>query len=172
MGSSWGARWCAPLKKVRMPCAILLEACGARSMDSERKHRTLPAPEYSTREDRQAPRYEVTLRGMRFHGRIGVLPHEAEIAQSIEVDASLWVRRSGEHITVRDIVDYRRVYELVEEVVTDGHTNFLEEVCERIADHALALPLVERVRIAVRKPNVALPGPLSYAEVALERERG
>jgi dihydroneopterin aldolase len=31
--------------------------------------------------------------------------------------------------------------------------------------------LVERVRIAVRKPNVALPGPLSYAEVALERER-
>ena len=35
----------------------------------------------------------VTLKAMRFHARIGVLPHEAEIAQSIEVDASLWVRR-------------------------------------------------------------------------------
>jgi dihydroneopterin aldolase len=113
----------------------------------------------------------VTLKAMRFHARIGVLPHEAEIAQSIEVDASLWVRRSGNKPTTRDIVDYRRVYDLVAEVVTQGHINFLEEVGERIAQRALELPLVERVRIAVRKPNVALPGPLAYAEVALERER-
>ena len=113
----------------------------------------------------------VTLKAMRFHARIGVLPHEAEIAQSIEVDASLWVRRGGARPTLKDIVDYRRVYDLVADVVTKGHTNFLEEVGERIAARALELPLVERVRIAVRKPNVALPGPLAYAEVALERER-
>src|SRR3954470_15358532 len=113
----------------------------------------------------------VTLKAMRFHARIGVLPHEAEIAQSIEVDASLWVRRPGAHTTAKDIVDYRRVYELVAEVVTKGHIHFLEEVGEKIAEQALELPLVERVRIAVRKPNVALPGPLAYAEVALERER-
>jgi dihydroneopterin aldolase len=113
----------------------------------------------------------VTLKGMRFHARIGVLPHEAEIAQSIEVDASLWVRRSGAKATVKDIVDYRRVYELVAEVITKGHTAFLEEAGERIASKALELPLVQRVRIAIRKPNVALPGPLAYAEVALERER-
>jgi dihydroneopterin aldolase len=113
----------------------------------------------------------VTLKAMRFHARIGVLPHEAEIAQSIEVDASLWVRRSNARPTAKDIVDYRRVYDMVAEVVTHGHTSFLEEVGERIADRALQLPLVEKVRIAVRKPNVALPGPLAYAEVALERAR-
>lgn len=113
----------------------------------------------------------VTLKAMRFHARIGVLPHEAEIAQSIEVDASLWVRRGGVRPTTKDIVDYRRVYDLVAEVVTHGHINFLEEVGERIAERALQVPLVQRVRIAVRKPNVALPGPLAYAEVALERER-
>jgi dihydroneopterin aldolase len=113
----------------------------------------------------------VTLKAMRFHARIGVLPHEAEIAQSIEVDASLWVRRPGAHVTAKDIVDYRRVYDLVAEVVTTGHISFLEEAGEKIAERALELPLVERVRIAVRKPNVALPGPLAYAEVALERER-
>lgn len=115
----------------------------------------------------------VTLKAMRFHARIGVLPHEAEIAQSIEVDASLWVRREPDrnHISAKDIIDYRRVYDLVTDVVTTGHINFLEEVGERIAERALQLPLVERVRIAVRKPNVALPGPLAYAEVALERER-
>ena len=112
-----------------------------------------------------------TLKAMRFHARIGVLPHEAEIAQSIEVDASLWVRRGGAKPTTKEIVDYRRVYDLVAEVVTRGHINFLEEAGERLAERALQVPLVERVRIAVRKPNVALPGPLAYAEVALERER-
>jgi dihydroneopterin aldolase len=113
----------------------------------------------------------VTLKAMRFHARIGVLPHEAEIAQSIEVDASLWVRRSGAPLTAKEIVDYRRVYDLVADVVTHDHISFLEEVGERIAERALELPLVERVRIVVRKPNVALAGPLAYAEVAVERER-
>lgn len=113
----------------------------------------------------------VTLKAMRFHARIGVLPHEAEIAQSIEVDASLWVKRRDGPVSAKEIVDYRRVYDLVAEVVTNGHINFLEEVGEMIAERALQLPLVTRVRIAVRKPNVALPGPLAYAEVALERER-
>src|SRR3954469_9520309 len=75
----------------------------------------------------------VTLKAMRFHARIGVLPHEAEIAQSIEVDASLWVRRSVNKPTTRDIVDYRRVYDLVAEVVTKGHTNFLGEGGGRLA---------------------------------------
>src|SRR5438552_13779859 len=75
----------------------------------------------------------VTLKAMRFHARIGVLPHEAEIAQSIEVDASLWVRRSGGRPTAKDIIDYRRVYDLVAEGVTQGHTRFLEEVGGRNA---------------------------------------
>jgi dihydroneopterin aldolase len=29
----------------------------------------------------------------------------------------------------------------------------------------------QQVRIAVRKPNVALPGPLAHAEVVIERRR-
>lgn len=113
----------------------------------------------------------VTLKAMRFHARIGVLPHEAEIAQSIEVDASLWVQRANGQLSAKDIVDYRRVYDMVADVVTKGHIRFLEEVGERIAERALQLSLVSKVRIAVRKPNVALPGPLAYAEVAVERER-
>ena len=35
---------------------------------------------------------EVTLRGMRFHALVGVLPHEAEFAQPLEVDVSVGVR--------------------------------------------------------------------------------
>jgi dihydroneopterin aldolase len=132
---------------------------------------TQPMGQFTDVDTRRAERYEVTLKAMRFHARIGVLPHEAEIAQSIEVDVTLWVRRKSAPLSTSDIVDYRRVYEIVEEVVTDGHTNFLEQVCDSIADRALAMSLVESVRIAVRKPNVALPGPLAFAEVALQRSR-
>ena len=62
----------------------------------------------------------VTLKAMRFHARIGVLPHEAEIAQSIEVDASLWVRRPNGPVSAKEIVDYRRVYDLVAEVEAES----------------------------------------------------
>src|SRR2546422_5586208 len=78
----------------------------------------------------------VTLKAMRFHARIGVLPHEAEIAQSIEVDASLWVRRSGGRPTAKDIIDYRRVYDLVAEGVTPGHNNLPQEGGETKAARA------------------------------------
>jgi dihydroneopterin aldolase len=140
-------------------------------MAEETSGRSQALPQLAAERGTTRERYEVTLKAMRFHARIGVLPHEAEIAQSIEVDATLWVRRKSSRLTTSDIVDYRRVYEIVEEVVTDGHTNFLEEVCESIAERALGMPLVDSVRIAVRKPNVALPGPLAYAEVALQRTR-
>lgn len=113
----------------------------------------------------------VTLSSMRFHARIGVLPHEAEIAQSVEVDLVLWVARSKGEIGPHNILDYRHAYNTVSEVITEGHIRYLEEAAERIAEKALALPLVRRARVSVRKPNVSLPGPLAYAEVALERAR-
>ena len=140
-------------------------------MAREISRSTQPASQATDTQPNLRERYEVTLKAMRFHARIGVLPHEAEIAQSIEVDVTLRVRRKSGVLSTSDIVDYRRVYEIVEEVVTDGHTNFLEEVCDSIAEKALAMSLVESVRIAVRKPNVALPGPLAFAEVALQRTR-
>ncbi len=113
----------------------------------------------------------VTLKGMRFHARIGVLPHEAEIAQSVEVDATLEVVPRVGAITQRNIVDYRVVYELVANVLEKGHIGFLEDAADRIASEALELTLVRSVRIAIRKPNVVMPGPLTYAEVTVERTR-
>ncbi|HEY8164717.1 MAG TPA: dihydroneopterin aldolase [Gemmatimonadaceae bacterium] len=115
--------------------------------------------------------HEVTLRSMRFHTRIGVLPHEAEIAQSIEVDLSVWVKRAETAHGAQGIVDYRQLYDLAAGVLREGHIRYLEDLVERVAAGALKIAGVERVRVAVRKPNVALGGPLEHAEVALERTR-
>jgi dihydroneopterin aldolase len=111
----------------------------------------------------------VTLKSMAFHTHIGVLPHEAEIAQSIDVDLSVWISRPEGARGAEGIVDYRELYDLVARVVDDGHIHYLENLVERVAEAALGINQVKRVRVAVRKPHVALRGPLAHAEVSLER---
>ena len=113
----------------------------------------------------------VTLKGMRFHTRIGVLPHEAEIAQSVEVDVSVTVSPRAGARGAAGIVDYRRLHEIVSRVLGEGHIHYLEDVGERVAALAMDIEGVTGVRIAVRKPNVALQGPLDYAEVVIERSQ-
>jgi dihydroneopterin aldolase len=115
--------------------------------------------------------HEMTLKSMRFHTRIGVLPHEAEIAQSIEVDLSVWVKRAETAHGAEGIVDYRQLYDLADAVLRGGHIRYLEDLVERVAEGALGIQGVERVRVAVRKPHVSLGGPLQHAEVALERSK-
>lgn len=106
---------------------------------------------------------------MAFHTRIGVLPHEAEIAQSIEVDLTVWISRPPGAHGAAGIVDYRELYDLVANVVADGHIHYLENLVERVCETALKVNQVKRVRVAVRKPHVSLRGPLAFAEVSLER---
>lgn len=111
----------------------------------------------------------VTLKGMRFHTHIGVLPHEAEIAQSVEVDLNVWVEGRGGGVA--GVVDYRALYEIASDVLGEGHIRYLEDVGRRICDRALKLDGVARVSVRVRKPHVALGGPLEYAEVEVERSQ-
>lgn len=109
---------------------------------------------------------EITLRAMRFHTLVGILPHERTMAQPIEIDLTVTVG-DGE-----SVVDYSRLYAATAAVMTVGHIEFLETIAERVAGSAFAdSERITRVRVAVRKPQVTLGGPLDYAEVAIERLR-
>jgi 7,8-dihydroneopterin aldolase/epimerase/oxygenase len=110
----------------------------------------------------------VTLRGMRFHALIGVLPHEREVPQPLEIDLSVWVRTRGDGAGV---LDYRRLYDDAATAVTRGHVEYLEDLVQAIGNAVLRYDAAERVRVVVRKPHVPLPGPLQAAEVALELSR-
>ena len=106
---------------------------------------------------------EITLRAMRFHGLVGILPHERDIPQPIEIDLTVTVA-SGE-----GVIDYRELYAIAANAVV-GQTSFLEGLADRVAKAALShSPRILTARVAVRKPHVALPGPLAYAEVVVER---
>jgi dihydroneopterin aldolase len=117
----------------------------------------------------------ITLRGMRFHTLVGLLPHEGKFPQPLELDvtAYLSLRAVGESDEPRMRLDYRTLYELVADTVNAAsHHRLLEALCERIAQAALALEGVERVRVTARKPHAPIPGPLDSVEVAIERKRG
>ena len=107
---------------------------------------------------------------MRFHARVGVLPHEREHPQPIEVDLTVWHERHVE-ASIGSIVDYRALYDEASRVVATD-PELLEAIGDRIAEAVLSRHAVSRVRVAVRKPHVALPGPLAYAEVIVDRRVG
>jgi len=110
---------------------------------------------------------EITLKSMRFHTRVGILPNERATPQPIEIDLTVAVGE-GE-----SVVDYRDLYEIAASIVRSGHIDFLEQIGERIADAAMARNArVKSARVAVRKPHVALGGPLDYAEVVIRRGAG
>lgn len=132
----------------------------SRRTDSARRRGAAARTEAAAPEER-----EITLRAMRFHALIGILEHERTVPQPLEIDLSVWCVAEG------GILDYRRLYELVESVVSSGPIDYLETVADRITRIALEDPRVRQARVAVRKPHVAMPGPLAYAEVVVRRQR-
>lgn len=109
---------------------------------------------------------EVALMDMRFHPCVGILPHERDVAQPLEVD--LIVRHS---LGTDDVLDYRVLYEATRSTIEGGPLTYLELIAESLADQALAIGGVTWCRVVVRKPHVALGGPLAHASVAIERTR-
>ncbi len=110
----------------------------------------------------------VAVKGMRFFTRVGVLPHEAELAQPVEVDLSVVV---FDDFRPPNVVDYVALYGAVSEVMSAKHISYLEEAAERIASAVLVIAGVRAASVSVRKPHVPLPGPVEYAEVTIFRER-
>jgi dihydroneopterin aldolase len=119
------------------------------------------------------PTDHISLKGMRFHTMVGVLPHEEHVPQPLELDLTVWrsLRSVGESDSPAQLIDYRDLYEIVASAVGTSPHRLLEALCEKIARHVLEAVSVDRVRVAARKPHAPIPGPLDYVEVVIERER-
>lgn len=110
---------------------------------------------------------------MRFHTRVGLLPHEEQLPQPLELDLTVWtsLRHVGRTDSPRALLDYRHLYAIVAEAVGTSHHRLLEALCEKIAAATLTRPEIERVRVAARKPHAPIDGPLDHVEVVIERGR-
>ncbi len=116
----------------------------------------------------------ISLKGMKFHTLVGLLPHEESVPQPLELDLTVWLslRQVGESDSPSALLDYRDLYALVARTVGTSPIKLLEALCEKIASGALELSGVQRARVAARKPHAPIEGPVDYVEVVVERTHG
>jgi 7,8-dihydroneopterin aldolase/epimerase/oxygenase len=118
---------------------------------------------------------EILLEGMRFYAYHGVNPEEQALGQRFAVDVVLVVdlRRAGQSDELAHTVSYSAVYKVVRGIVEGEPRQLIEAVAEDIAATILTeFPLVARVTVTVRKPEVPMKGSmLDAAGVRITRSR-
>ncbi|HET9416097.1 MAG TPA: dihydroneopterin aldolase [Candidatus Limnocylindria bacterium] len=118
----------------------------------------------------------LSLIGMRFHGRHGVLPEEKLHEQPFEVDVVLHsdMREAAETDDLAATVDYSGIFELVRDIVEGPSVDLIEALAGRVAKAVLEATdpgRVEAVEVRVRKPAAPLDGEFDTVEAALLRRR-
>ncbi len=113
------------------------------------------------------------LHNMTFFAYHGLLPEEAQLGQRFEVDVELHLSlaAAGRADDPGLTVDYARVLEVVNAVVTEGpRYGLVEAVAEAVAVAiGEAFPRVEQVLIRVRKPNPPVAACFDGLEIEIER---
>ncbi|MBT9599213.1 MAG: dihydroneopterin aldolase [Vitreoscilla sp.] len=110
------------------------------------------------------------LSGLRFGANLGVLAHEREGPQPIQVDAELNLGAQpalarGADLT--HVLDYRKVRQIIIDECTAEHTDLLESLLAKLCVRLMRLPGVQGVRIRVAKLEI-----FDDCEVAIRCEAG
>ena len=118
----------------------------------------------------------LSLLGMRFTARHGLLAHEKVEPQPFDVDLVLHadLTRAAETDALATTVDYAALHELVRAIVTGPSRDLIEALAGAIAQAALAATdavVVGAVEVRVRKPEAPLDGEVETVEVMLVRRR-
>jgi len=117
----------------------------------------------------------IELRGLRAVGTHGALPEERRRAQPFEVDMDIFadLAAAGRSDALDDTVDYGRVTEAVEAVLTGAHAELIETLADRIvaAAFAAAGPRATAVVVTVRKLRPPVAVELASVAVTVSRSR-
>jgi 7,8-dihydroneopterin aldolase/epimerase/oxygenase len=119
----------------------------------------------------------LSLIGMRFEARHGVLAEEKVTPQPFEVDVVLRADLSAaaERDDLGATADYGALFDIVRTIVEGPPRDLVEALAGSIAAAVLAATdpaLVDEVEVRVRKPKAPIDGAFETVEVALTRRRG
>ncbi len=112
----------------------------------------------------------LTLTGLRFEASLGILAHERDSTQPIQVDAELNLgaqplKPSDDDIS--HVLDYRKVRQIIIDECTAEHVNLLESLIGKLSQRLLQLPGVQGVRVKIAKLEI-----FDDCEVAIRMESG
>jgi len=118
----------------------------------------------------------LSLLGMRFDARHGVLAWEKETPQPFEVDLVLHADLvpAAERDDLEATVDYAALFELVRAIVEERSFDLIEALAGAIARAALSATdpaVVGAVEVRVRKPKAPIDGAFDTVEAALTWHR-
>ena len=114
------------------------------------------------------------VNGLTVLSKVGCLPVEQSVPQPIEVDIALEMdlHEVAKTDDIKRGVDYRKVCDLVRQILEQNSFRLLETAAYAIAVNLLKqFPKVERVKVEVRKPHPPIPVPLQSASVRMELSR-
>ena len=111
----------------------------------------------------------IELDDLLLHGFHGALDWERERGQNFLFDLELEVGDAGSSDKLEDAVDYRDVAACVKEVSDARAYHLLEALATAVADELIARFPIERVSVRVRKPDVVLDPPVTFAAVRVTR---
>ncbi len=115
--------------------------------------------------------YRIFLKNCSFFARHGLMDEEKVLGQRFFVDAELLVTDNGalETDDFDGTVDYGRVFQEIEAVVTGDRFFLIEALARRIGRVVCErFPGVLKASITVRKPSAPVIGVLDYVEVTVE----
>jgi 7,8-dihydroneopterin aldolase/epimerase/oxygenase len=122
--------------------------------------------------DRVSPtgRQTLTLDGLRFDAKLGILAQELGRPQPIQVDAQL--NLGAQPLMPHDddllhVLDYRKVRRIIIDECTAEHVNLLESMIGKLAQRLMQLPGVLGVRVKIAKLEI-----FDDCEVAIHVETG
>ena len=116
----------------------------------------------------------ISISGMEFYGRHGVLAEENALGQRFVVDIKLYVdlKKAGKTDDLNDTVNYAQVYDCVKRIVEGEPVKLLESLAARIIQSVLKeFPQIEGVKITLHKPGAPIQGIFKDVKVQIKRER-
>jgi dihydroneopterin aldolase len=112
----------------------------------------------------------LTLSGLRFNASLGILEHEKNAPQPIQVDAEL--NLGPQPLLPRDddisnVLDYRKVRKIIIDECTAQHVNLLESLIGKLSHRLMQLHGVKGVRVKIAKLEI-----FEDCEVAIRMKTG
>ena len=118
-------------------------------------------------------RDHVYINGLRVMVLIGVLPHERQAPQPIQIDVDVEVDlvRAGRSDDLHDTVNYGAMCDAIADLARGSSDLLLERLAHRVAECALGFPGVELAHVTITKLHPPIDEELSSTAVRITRRQ-